>query len=94
MLVPSDLCDQFAARFVPLAVGGPLALLRYDSFPCGAVLQRELADDPAELGDFDVAHRVGWLTQVQNKGVEPVEATNHTSCYIVLVTNQPGLFIY
>lgn len=63
--------DHLAAGLGSFSVSGSFPFQGEDSLSGGAVLQRELADDPTEAGDFNVPHRGRRLTQEQQEGVEP-----------------------
>lgn len=65
------LSDHLPSGLGPLSVSGSLAFECQDSLSGGPILQRELTDDPTEVGHPDVPHRGGRLTQEQQEGVEP-----------------------
>lgn len=52
-------------------MSSPFAFDSEDALSGGAVLQRELADDPTERSHFYVPNRRGGLTEEQQEGVEP-----------------------
>lgn len=75
----SNLSDEFAAGLGALTVGCTLAFLGEDPLSRGAVLQRELTNDPTEVSYLNVADWVGRLTQVQEEWVKPTRKTEQVN---------------
>lgn len=71
LVCASNLSDEFAAGLGALTVGCTLAFLGEDPLSRGAVLQRELANDPTEVSYLNVPDWVRRLTQVQEEWVKP-----------------------
>lgn len=63
--------DHLAPGLVALPVVSSFLFLLQHAIPGRSVLQSELAEDFAEAVDADLPHAVGWVTQVQQEGVEP-----------------------
>lgn len=66
-----DLHNHFSSGFVAFAVVGPFLFLLQHAVSGGSVLQGKLADDFTEPVDTDLPHTVGWMSEEQQKWMEP-----------------------
>lgn len=69
----THISNHFAPGLVPLSVVSSFLFLLQHSLPGGAILQRKFAKDLTEAVDADFPHCICWVTQEQQKGMEPAD---------------------